>query len=41
MLGAVAALTQVLSAAAEVRPFPPAFHTREIKTEGATIWPPS
>jgi pimeloyl-ACP methyl ester carboxylesterase len=37
MLGAIATLAFVLSAAAEVRPFPPAFHTREIKTDGATI----
>ena len=37
MLGAIAALTLVLSASAEVRPFPPSFHTAEIKTDGATI----
>jgi pimeloyl-ACP methyl ester carboxylesterase len=37
ILGAVVTLTLVLSAAAEVRPFPPAFQTREIKTDGATI----
>src|SRR5882762_7600817 len=35
--GAIAALTLVLPAAADVRPFPPGFHTEEIKTDGATI----
>jgi pimeloyl-ACP methyl ester carboxylesterase len=38
MFGAIAALTLVLSASAEVRPFPPSFHTAEIKTDGATIY---
>src|SRR5262245_8582726 len=34
---AIAALTLVLPASAEVRPFPPSFHTENIKTDGATI----
>ena len=38
VLGAIAALTPMLSASAEVRPFPPGFHTEEIKTDGATIY---
>jgi pimeloyl-ACP methyl ester carboxylesterase len=37
MLGAIAALTLVLSASAEVRPFPASFYTEGIKTDGATI----
>ena len=37
VLGAIAALVLVLSASAEVRPFPPGFHTEDIKTDGATI----
>ena len=37
VLGAIAALTLVLSASAEVRPFPRDFHTEKIKTDGATI----
>ena len=37
VLGAIAALALVLSASAEVRPFPPGFHTEDIKTDGATI----
>jgi pimeloyl-ACP methyl ester carboxylesterase len=37
VLGAIAALTLVLSASAEVRPFPRGFQTQEIKTDGATI----
>jgi len=37
-LGAIAALTLVLTASADVRPFPPGFHTEEIKTDGATIY---
>jgi pimeloyl-ACP methyl ester carboxylesterase len=36
-LGAIAGLTLVLSASAEVRPFPRDFHTQEIKTDGAMI----
>ena len=36
-LGAIAALNLVLSASAEVQPFPPGFHTQEIKTDGVTI----
>jgi len=36
--GAIAVLTLVLSASAEVRPFPRDFHTQEIKTDGATIY---
>jgi pimeloyl-ACP methyl ester carboxylesterase len=38
VLGAIAALTPMLSASAEVRPFPRGFHTEEIKTDGATIY---
>jgi pimeloyl-ACP methyl ester carboxylesterase len=38
VLGAIAALTPMLSASAEVRPFPRGFHTEEIKTVGATIY---
>ena len=38
VLGAIAALTLMLSASAEVRPFPRGFHTEEIKTDGATIY---
>ena len=38
VLGAIAALTLVLSASAEVRPFPLSFHTEKIKTDGATIY---
>jgi hypothetical protein len=37
VLGVIAALSPVLSAAAAVQPFPPAFRTQEIKTDGATI----
>jgi pimeloyl-ACP methyl ester carboxylesterase len=37
VLGAIAGLTLVLSASAEVRPFPRDFHTQEIKTDGAMI----
>jgi hypothetical protein len=37
VLGAIAVLTLVLSASAEVRPFPRDFHMQEIKTDGATI----
>ena len=37
LLGAIAALTLVLSASAAVRPFPRDFRTQEIKTDGATI----
>jgi len=37
VMGAIAALTLVLSASAEVRPFPRGFHAQEIKTDGATI----
>jgi pimeloyl-ACP methyl ester carboxylesterase len=37
VLGAIAALTLVLSASAEVRPFPRGFQTQEIKTDGARI----
>ena len=37
VVGAIAVLTFVLSASAAVRPFPPSFHTEEIKTDGATI----
>ena len=37
VLGAIAALTLVLSASAAVRPFPRDFRTQEIKTDGATI----
>jgi len=37
VLGAIAALTLVFSASAEVRPFPRGFQTQEIKTDGATI----
>jgi hypothetical protein len=37
VVGAIAALTLMLSASAEVRPFPPSFHTEDIKTDGATI----
>src|SRR4029450_1243188 len=37
VLGPIAVLTLVLSASAEVRPFPRDFHTQEIKTDGATI----
>jgi len=36
--GAIAVLTLVQSASAEVRPFPRDFHTQEIKTDGATIY---
>lgn len=38
LLGAIAVLTLVLSASAEVRPFPPDFHAEKIKTDGATIY---
>ena len=38
VLGAIVALTLALSASAEVRPFPPGFHTEKIKTHGATIY---
>ena len=38
VLGAIAALTPMLSASADVRPFPRGFHTEEIKTDGATIY---
>src|SRR6202043_50987 len=38
LLGAIAVLALVLSASAEVRPFPPDFHTEKIKTDGATIY---
>jgi hypothetical protein len=31
VLGAIAALALVLAASAEVRPFPPSFHTEDIK----------
>jgi len=37
-LGAMAVLTLVQSASAEVRPFPRDFHTEKIKTDGATIY---
>ena len=37
MSGAIVALTLALSASAEVRSFPPGFHTENIKTDGATI----
>src|SRR6516162_10496568 len=37
MMGAITALALVLSASADVRPFPPSFHTQDIKTDGATI----
>ena len=37
MVGAIALLALVLSASAEVRRFPPSFHTEKIKTDGATI----
>ena len=37
MSGAILALTLAPSASAEVRPFPPGFHTENIKTDGATI----
>jgi pimeloyl-ACP methyl ester carboxylesterase len=37
VLGAIAALTLMLSASAEVRPFPRDFRTQKIKTDGATI----
>jgi cephalosporin-C deacetylase-like acetyl esterase len=37
MSGAIVALTLALSASAEVRLFPPGFHTENIKTDGATI----
>src|ERR1700681_4348287 len=35
---AIAVLALMVSAAAEVRPFPPGFHTEKIKTDGATIY---
>ena len=38
VLGAIAALTLALPVPAEVRPFPPSFHTEGIKTDGATIY---
>src|SRR4029077_3506785 len=38
VFGAIAALALVLSASAEVRPFPPSFHTEGTKTDGATIY---
>ena len=38
LLGAIAVLALVLSASAEVRPFPPDFHAEKIKTDGATIY---
>src|SRR5262245_43032464 len=38
ILGTIAGLTLVLSASAEVRPFPRDFDTQEIKTDGATIY---
>ena len=37
MVAAITAPTLVLSASAAVQPFPPSFHTEEIKTDGATI----
>ena len=37
MMGAITALTLVLSASAKVQPFPPSFRTENIKTDGATI----
>src|SRR5262249_54876200 len=37
LVAAITPLALVLSASAEVRPFPPSFHTEEIKTDGATI----
>jgi pimeloyl-ACP methyl ester carboxylesterase len=36
-VGAIAALALVPLASAKVRPFPPSFHTEEIKTDGVTI----
>src|SRR5262245_12904401 len=38
LVAAITPLVLVLSAFAEVRPFPPSFHTEEIKTDGATIY---
>ena len=38
VLGAIVALTLALSASAEVRPFPPGFHTEKVQTDGATIY---
>jgi pimeloyl-ACP methyl ester carboxylesterase len=38
VLGTLAALTLVLSASAEVRPFPRGFHTEKVRTDGATIY---
>src|SRR5262245_45113594 len=37
LVAAITPLALVLSAYAEVLPFPPSFHTEEIKTDGATI----
>src|SRR5262245_23555771 len=37
LVGVVTTLALVLPASAEVRPFPPSFHTENIKTDGATI----
>ena len=37
MIGAITPLSLVLSASAEVRPFPTGFHIEKIKTDGATI----
>src|SRR5262245_64319577 len=37
LVAAITPLVLVLSAFAEVRPFPPSFHTEKIKTDGATI----
>jgi pimeloyl-ACP methyl ester carboxylesterase len=37
VLAAIAALALALSASAAVRPFPPGFHTQDIKTDGVTI----
>lgn len=38
LLGAIAVLTLVQSASAEVQPFPRNFHTEKIRTDGATIY---
>ncbi len=38
LLGAIAVLTLVQLASAEVRPFPRNFHTEKIRTDGATIY---
>jgi hypothetical protein len=37
VLGMIVTLVLMLSASARVQPFPPSFHTENIKTDGATI----